>query len=178
MQQIDDLFQRLFRLILSGNVCEAYTGLVFSIDLGIALAEGHGVAHVLGQAFCHEAPQDREDQERQYPLDEQRQPDVGLRLDAGILRHIVFLDIRCDRSQIFRRVGDVDLILIALDLEVDLSAAGIDLDRGDFAVADHLFEFTVQDLFCLHGIHEAVDQDHQHDHDDDVNDRRLYFLFL
>lgn len=44
VQEIYDFGQRLFGLVLAGYVGKAFAGLGLHIDLGIALAEGHGVS--------------------------------------------------------------------------------------------------------------------------------------
>ena len=169
MEVLHDLLEIVLGLVLSGHVGEfdALGGL--DIDLGVGLAEGHGVgaAHVLHHAPGEILPQGNKDDDGQDPGQQKAEDGIRLlddlagELRAGVLQHLFQVRIR-------DHAGGVDggLILVGKD---DLVLLLLDLHLAQILVFRHVHEGAVihlLDLLAGHPGHgqEVEQQQNQHGH--------------
>ena len=73
VEEIDDLYQGFLGLILSGDVRKRDAGLLFHIDLGLALAHGAEAAHVahaLRDGAHQQGAEEVHARDGQHPVDQ------------------------------------------------------------------------------------------------------------
>ena len=153
MQKVDDLDERFFRFVLTGDVRKRHAGGFFHVDLGVGLADiadAADPAHAAG-LFRDEVHQQHERADHQH-----RGQDVGYhegenRRDGRLIGlgvgHAVLI---AQGDQLFRRVGNDGgeeriVLIIALAVVIRVGKA---VDRRDGE--DRVAEFDGLDLPLLH----------------------------
>ena len=180
VQEIDDLLQRVLRLVLAGHVVKRLAGLRLDVDLGVGLAEGHGIAaHLLAHPAEHERAQGVEHDQRQHP-GEQEADDRAHLLRHHLRKSHVRVDQALDdlvirRHAVGRVIGNLAFLGLLRGLEGDLRV--VDLHRLDLALVEHLQELGVGHLLDAVALNlreeQRVEQQHHHQRDDVIQDQRL-----
>ena len=105
MQKIDDLDKRFLRFVLTGDIAERHAGLLFHIDLGLALADAADGTKAAGSAAAarddeaHEQAEQRQHQQwEQHPREQERERAVLDDLAAEL--HLIVLQRRNEGRQI------------------------------------------------------------------------------
>ena len=174
MEEVHHFHQRLFCLILPGHIGKGLAGLGLHIDLGVGLAEGHGVArkiaHPFGEHPAEQLPDADKDHNGQHPAQQRRKEGIGL---GGDLRGKgdVFI-----APQLFQQPLSVvrpDAGLIDLDLPLFIMGGKDDIlvglaQRHFFYLSGvhHVQKITVchlVDLPLQHRREEKRVEQHQHD---------------
>ncbi len=143
LQELDDLFELVLRLVDAGHIREAHLHLIVGVDLGAAPRERHHAALGAAHAPEEEAPDRDEEDERDDPAEHIRQPVIG-RL-AGVLdvfrlellSQLRILDPRCRKLPAFR-------IGAHLFGERPADRLIADRDLGDLAVLEQRLELGVR----------------------------------
>ena len=159
MEEIHQLLKGFFGFILPGHIGKSLAGLGFHIDLGVALAKGHGVART--HFFCdhaeHECAQQRHQGKRHHKAEHH-----GYRSGQLFLNDAAELDAAAEQP-----VCQLGIAHIGGDIDVGvIFVAGLDGDfilgqlyHGHFAFVQHFHKIAVVDL---NGI--AAEQKVHHDH--------------
>ena len=116
MQEVDDLDQRLLRLILTGHILKSDTGLLLHIHLRRRLADTHDAAVPVSHATHGHVHDDEDQNEREDDADERLHDKSGivrfLLIDNdAMLEHTIheLLGVCVDRHDI---VADIHLIQV------------------------------------------------------------------
>ena len=156
MQEIDDLYQRVLRLVLAGNIGKRHAGFVFGNDLRVGFAEAHRVA--AGHALLLQAAQQHlanqaEQRDRNDPRNNEVQQRRILRRNRGFKRNARRFQ-PLNQTVVRERAGLVHAFLAIFILrdENDLLVVLLERDLRDLCAIDpidHLQEFAVADLLHL-----------------------------
>ena len=153
VQKVDDLDERFFRLVLTGDIRERHAGGFFHVDLGVGLADiadAADPAHAAG-LFRDEVHQQHERADHQHRgqniAHHEREDRRNGRLIGLGVGHAVLI---AQGNQIFRRVGNDGgeeriVLIIALAVVIRVGKA---VDRRDGE--DRVAEFDGLDLPLLH----------------------------
>ena len=178
VEEVHHLHQGLLGLVLAGHVGKGDAGGgLLHVDLGVGLAEGHGIAHAPGQAAIFfiiqresSSPQEDKDKDGQNPAHQDREDGVGLGGDfSGKLDVLVFPQLT---EQPLSVVGPdtrlVDGLAAALirGQEHDLPVGLVQGHLGHLARVHHVQELAVGHLVHLplqHGGEQEHIEEHQHD---------------
>ena len=79
MQEVDDLLERLLRLILTGNILECHAGLLFHIHLGLALADVADAAETAASVSADDKARQKRQQQEEADREEHPREDEGER---------------------------------------------------------------------------------------------------
>ena len=185
MQEIDDLLEGVLGLVLARDVVKRLAGLRLDVDLGVRLAERHGIAaHLLAHPAEHEGAEGVEDDQRQHPGEQELDDRAHLLRDdlreghARVEQAVDDLVIR--RDAVGHIVGSLAVVELLGRGEGDLCV--VDLDGLDLSLFEHREELGVGDLLDAVALNLREEQRvEQHDHDqrnDIVDDQRLFRVFL
>ena len=169
MQKVYDLLQGLLGLVLTGHILEGDARLLFHIDLGLALADGHTSAHSAAEVPHEEAEQQIDGGEGDHIA--QKNLEQGRHLVRQLMVKLdVFIGLELwDQIGIAHETGVVDELLRLRLRHLlpghDQDPVGLDLHLSDLILIQHLLEFVVLDL--LHsgrGIAavQKIDEEHKH----------------
>ena len=176
MQKVDNLDERFFRFVLTGDIRERDARGFFHIDLGVGLADiadAADPAHAAG-LFRDEVHQQHERADHQH-----RRQDIahhegedgrnGRLIGLGV-GHAVFI---AQRKQVFRRVGDdggeervVLIVALAVGIGVGVAVhrrdgvdAVADLERFDLPLLHKVAQLAVGDLAGALSLARLVEHD-------------------
>ena len=182
MKEINDLLQQILCLVLAGDIGEFDTCLGLYINLGITLAELHGIthaAHPLRQRSGHGKTQKINDDQRKDPADQEAQHRIHLRIDRAFKIFNARIIQPVDKFVIIHHAGLV--FLTAVVCKIDRIIAGIHFYLADLILIQHLQEIPVGgflDFRFLHtGNQEQIQQD-KNDHGDDIIKYQRLFVVL
>ena len=193
VQEIDDLHQRFLCLVLSRNVAERHAGLLFHIDLGLALSDASDPAEAAASAAAvgddaHQQEQaEEEDQRQDDPVKEHGRAAVfdrgGGELDPVLLQGIRYfcqIDVR-------QAVGVIELAPSHVFIRAEVVR---DLCVGELRLFDRIVRDGSQERIVAHfllpggkqQVYKAVseqdrDEKDGRDHEQD-DDRKTAAVFV
>ena len=181
-QEIDDLDERLLRLVLTCNVGKCHAGLLFHIDLGLVLteaaAETAAVAHALAQIAEQENGQeDHGDREEQ--VQQRQQERVCLLRKLGAVGDAERVELLGQLVRIL--IGDQAGVIIPLLLRLLRSlvlredhhaVVRFKRDLADLVFLEPLLELRIADLGQIgigDHIDHGVDEQRRNDSDHEID---------
>ena len=108
MQEIHNLRKGFLRLVLPGNIVKGLARLRLHIDLGVALAKGHGVgaAHLFLHIAGEQLPQNKKHQNGEYPGENKRKKRRLFFRDFLSILNIRFIQAAAQRIAVLHFAGD------------------------------------------------------------------------
>ena len=154
MKEVDDLDERFFRLVLTGHVRKRYAGLLFHVDLRLALADAaETAAHLLRHAAHEKREQRVHKHHRQHPRDEERHDRADLLGKVTVIFDVCRVELIGQRGCVLigNEAGIIEPLL-ALGLfglvfrENDDAVVRLELHLADLPGGEKLLEFRIGDL--------------------------------
>ena len=189
MQKVDDLDEGFLRLILPGDIGKGDAGLLFHIDLRLALAHAaHAAqaagAHLLAQGAHQKAEEQIDDCKRQQPADN-KSDNRRDGLDDLIIISDFFL-IQQGHQVVELHIGDQACVFPLLPvlgdgrlvLGEDVDPVGFEDDLGDITVVHHLQKGIVGDFLVAAALQAGRDGVEQQREEHRDNQQRQVALKL
>ena len=154
MEEVNDFDERFFCLVLTGNVCKGDAGLLFHVDLRLALADAaETAAHLLRHAAHEKRKQRIHEHNRQHPRDEEGNDGADLLGELAVIFDVCRFELIGQRGCVLiRNQARVVKPLLALRLfclvlcENDNAVVRLELDLADLIACEQLLELGVGDL--------------------------------
>ena len=154
MKEVDDLDERFLRLVLTGHVCKGHTGLLFHVDLRLALTDAaEAAAHLLRHAAHEKREQRVHKHNRQHPRDEERHDRADLLGKVTVIFDVCRVELIGQRGCVLigNEAGIIEPLLALgffglIFCEDDDAVVRLELYLADLPGGEELLEFRIGDL--------------------------------